>query len=454
MNVSTPAIAANNGEIADTIDRTSNDSTIGPAFFCNASTAVATRNDLSPAQAQKDPAMFKFEMAMYLPDKTKSDVNNRSDAILQATPVRDDRKPAAMSTPASKTIENGGDGDEENNCNEADGEVSTATVFFRIEDRIFQVDLCQVSGIEKIVHDGDDDESAKLPFLAIRFPVCRFRIFALREEVDPAEEHSKLNAIRIRLVECIESVAATGCQRFDMSLASPSGASTTTSGSSSNELGQRELAPRATSVFRDDDDTNGGSNNSNGGEMGESPLNFGSNGSRIQSCHDEGAVENKTHAMLLKKLSAFEESRRGLGSVEQLLSIPKTTPEMTNEHDELLRRLLRTMGEDFASSYCTRDQLEMAQQSYEMQRQECEKQMDNLLVACLPTSSRPKKKPRRDARKHDEGDQNTINGTEGVENGHSNLSKESILSRAKRILQHHRSLVHSRHAMSQLPHRS
>ena len=132
VNISTPTTVTNNVEETAVVHTNSNDSTMGPAYFFDTSTNAATCNERIAAQIRKDPALFKFEMAMYLPESTKAGVNNHNNGKLQATSVRDDERSAAMETPPPRAIEGGND-DVDSNFDEADDESTSATVFFRID---------------------------------------------------------------------------------------------------------------------------------------------------------------------------------------------------------------------------------------------------------------------------------------------------------------------------------
>ena len=423
------------------------DATLGPAFFFD--TATSAGNDHA---GKKDPSLFTFEMAMYVSDAKTNNASNNTKSTIQMTPPSDENRSRTTETPCS-TANKAGKVDDDNNGNDAAEGNASATVFFRIESRIYQVDLCQASCVEEIRFD-DYDETATPPSLVIQFPFCRFRVFVLPEEHDQAQVSSTLNAIRTRLAACIKSVATVSSQRFDTSLASPSGASTTTSGSSSNELGQREFATRAGAIQKSYD-SSGGSNNKScdSGNTDGIPLHNGVNGVKIQSTSGECTLFNKAFATFPKKLSGLDDSSHDLQSVQQLLDIPKTTLKMTSEHGELFGRLLMNIGESLASSYCSRDQLQAVEQACNTELAEHEKQLDELLVAYFPPSSRPKKRPRRECSDQEEDINEIINGQDGDESRHTNQSMDAVLLCARRILQRQRSVVESRHAISLLPHR-
>ena len=350
---------------------------LGPAFFST---------DQDPQNL--DPAMCKFEMAIY---------SSRPDTAASAS--------STLESPMTPAIKNSTE------------QANETVVFFRVDDRVYQVDLGQIQSLDVLHHEESEDAAPKPACLLVRFFTCHFRIFSTSGMVTAEYSYDQiatLNSTMTRLNSCV-SASNTPFPCGDSSFASPTGSSAP---SSSTELGQREIS-------RDAD--------------------------MMTHTHEETPPATRTDAKedaILKKIQrhqrAHAQSQQGLESLEQLLHLPQ--PPAGEEPPSNLRdhasALLTAVADDWTSSYCSRAQLVQAAQAYDSRIKSYQTQLDDVLTNFFP-SSRPTKRLR------------TSNGSARsiVPQDKPKLTSDQVVSLASNLIQQHKEAVQGRHALSHLPNR-
>jgi hypothetical protein len=418
--------------------------TLGPAFFGGKVATSMARGDGDQAgthilrggddddhtesDLDSDPALFKFEIAIYTsssaaasPQKSPSPVKSRIAGSLTAS----------MHQPSGSSI----------------GHVETA-VFFRIGTQVVQVDVQQVVDLKVQAHlDEELSTLNKPPSLVLQFSsLCRFRAFSLSTD-PPADQFSALSYARARLSTILAS-ATPLTQRFDTrNLASPSGSSVTHS--SSNEHGQRDITTVATTRTNDDS------------PFHDQHHDQDTDSTKRKRDEGGGAVDNNMDEIQRRQI-ALEQCRNGLVSLQQLLHIPiyRTTEVRNDAKDdqeqslqlspnggEHVGVLLTLMAENLSSSYCSREQLLRATQSYDSARSASQAQLDDLLKEFFP-SSRPKKRFR-----GGEHHPKPHGSTGNYQRQPPQTTKKGLLARATSLLRQQNDTVESRHRISILPHR-
>jgi hypothetical protein len=349
---------------------------LGPAFFSN-----------EQAHHDLDPAMCKFEMAIY---------SSKPDTVASTSTFESPVTPAIKSRTeqANETV-----------------------VFFRVDDRVYQVDLGQIQSLNVLHNEEREDAAPKPSCLLVRFSTCHFRIFSTSSGMVTAEydKISTLNSTMARLTSCL-SASNTPFPCGDSSLASPTGSSAR---SSSTELGQREMSRDADMMTHHHHE--------------ETPP---------------AAKEETKEEAILKTIQrhqrAHAQSQQGLESLQHLLHLPQ--PPAGEEPPSNLRdhasALLTAVADDWNSSYCSRAQLVQAAQAYDSRIESYQTQLDDVLTNFFP-SSRPTKRSR------------TTNGSGRsiVPGDKPKPTSDQVVACASDLIQQHKEAVQGRHALSLLPNR-
>jgi hypothetical protein len=347
---------------------------LGPAFFST-----------EQAPQDLDPAMCKFEMAIY-----SSSPDPAARARTLESPV----------TPAIKS---------------STEQANETVVFFRVDDRVYQVDLGQMQTLDVLHNVESEDAAPRPPCLLVRFSTCHFRIFSTSGMVTAEyDQISTFNSTMRRLNSCV-SASNTPFPCADSSFASPTGSSHP---SSSTELGQREISRDADMMAHPHEET--------------------------PPATTADAKEDAILKTILRHQRAHAQSQKGLESLQHLLHLPQ--PPAGEEPPSNLRdhasALLTAVADDWNSSYCSRAQLVQAAQAYYSRIQSYQTQLDDVLTNFFP-SSRPTKRSRT----------NNDSGRSIVPPDKPKPTSDQVVSWASNLIQQHKEAVQGRHALSLLPNR-
>jgi hypothetical protein len=356
---------------------------VGPAFFST-----------NQAPQDLDPAMCKFEMSIY---------SSKPDTVASTRTITSTLESPSPMTPAIKS---------------STEQANETVVFFRVDDRVYQVDLGQIQSLDVLHSEESEDATPKPPCLLVRFSTCHFRIFSTSGMVSAEyDQISTLNSTMAHLNLCLSaSNAPFPCGNSSLASPTPSSAP-----SSSTELGQREM-------YRDAD-------------MMPHPHQE----TPPPATTTTDAKEDAILKTIQRHQRAHAQSQQGLESLQQLLHLPQ--PPVGEAPSSNLRdhasALLTAVADDYNSSYCSRAQLAQAAQVYDSRIQSYQTRLDDLLTNFFP-SSRPAKRSR------------TTNGSGRSivpEDKPKPTSSDQVVACASNLMQQHKEAVQGRHALSLLPNR-
>jgi hypothetical protein len=337
--------------------------------------------------------MCKFEMAIHtasVPNKRTSPSNN------------DSRFPRKFATPSryySKVKE--------------PTEIKETTVFFKINENVYQVDLGQIEHLE--VELGDNEETSKPPSLLIQFTICAFRVFSMTGVA--ADQFSALNGAKTRLFSFLTSDYFSPFPANVRGLASPTGSSSAPS--SSNEPGQKEISRQ---MIEEEEKSMDQSNEK--ATVGESS----------ETCSDSKAQDC---------LDAYYEAREQLKSLERTLKLPvKAERVSSSAMRDHVSATLNAVSENVASSFCTRSTLGQGVQTQKQRINEYHVELDGILKSYWPNT-----RPRKRARLSDDSAGRSISSA----GRQPQLPPADCIARTKEIMKKHREALRAKYSLSLLP---
>jgi hypothetical protein len=353
-----------------------------------------------------------------------------------------------------------------------------STIVLKIDNLVCQMDLSHVENVDVQFDESDnapnmeegskDDNAIRPPSLLIQFGnSCIFRIFSLRGvTTDNLSALKGVHNLLVQLLTAEDQVPSEFPNQFIFSaaLASPAGSSTTAF-SSSQEPGQRDfsrtsetppshnsgdlLKPSSTSV--------GGSGDK--GDSVEGQRKDGVHNPQPPSSENRPASPTISEQLSIvrKKQAAYDQSKRDLNSLNEILMQPQTTvgssaaglADQQNSSKRLrvlqdqAMELLNSVPENLAASYCTQSQLQTVLQRQNEHIREYEKELDGLVNAFWPAPTR-------------------TGASHGTNNG-GGMSRQSSMSRRPQIessecirrtndlLQKHQEATEEKLALSFLP---
>lgn len=293
-------------------------------------------------------------------------------------------------------------------------------VFFRFDGNVvYQVDSRKVVDIE-IVLGTEEGEVKTPPCLLIQFESCLFRIFPLYDSFSSADQFSNLDAMKTRLAEAILSENAAPFPVMAPLVGSPLGSSRT----NSLEQQAQKQTSREISHFETNNDD----------------INIEKKDSSETEC------SNDIYTSITRKRMSMKAAREGLEMIQTMLELPPSSmSDASFDLQDQASKLLTSVPENLASSYCTKNHITTALFAQNSNIKKYRNGLREITKEFLP-SGRTRKRSRRTLSSEE-------SGTAPMEQTQTNKasSAEECVSRTKNLLLQHKEALWNKYNLALLP---